>query len=63
MLTGRAIVTTTIILVTGFWLLLLASFNPNVYFGLLCGLAVGFGLIADLIVLPAAFMVIRPRLD
>jgi predicted RND superfamily exporter protein len=63
LLTGRAIVTTTLVLVCAFWLLLLASFNPNVYFGLLCGLAVAFGLVADLVVLPAALMLIRPRLD
>jgi len=63
LLTGRAIVTTTVVLVCGFWLLLLASFNPNMYFGLLCGLAVAFGLVADLVVLPAALMLLKPRLD
>jgi len=63
LLTGRAIVTTTVVLVCGFWLLLLASFNPNMYFGLLCGMAVAFGLVADLLILPAALMLIRPRLD
>ncbi|MEE2829567.1 MAG: MMPL family transporter [Myxococcota bacterium] len=63
LLTGRAIVTTTIVLVCGFWLLLLASFNPNIYFGLLCGLAVLCGLVADLVVLPAALMLIKPKLD
>lgn len=63
LLTGRAIITTTIVLVCAFWLLLLASFNPNVYFGLLCGLAVAFGLVADLVVLPAALILIKPRLD
>lgn len=63
LLTGRAIITTTVVLVCAFWLLLLASFNPNVYFGLLCGLAVAFGLVADLVVLPAALNLIKPRLD
>jgi len=63
LLTGRAIITTTVVLVCAFWLLLLASFNPNVYFGLLCGLAVAFGLVADLVVLPAALILIKPRLD
>jgi len=63
LLAGRAIITTTVVLVCAFWLLLLASFNPNVYFGLLCGLAVAFGLVADLVVLPAALNLIKPRLD
>ena len=62
MKTGRAVVTTSIVLTCGFWLMLFASFNPNIYFGLLCGLAILFGLVADLVMLPAALLLVKPRL-
>ncbi len=61
--TGRALVATTIILVAGFWVLTTASFRPNIYFGLLSGAAIGFALVADLVTLPAALAVVRPKLS
>jgi len=60
--TGRAITMTSIILVAGFWLLTLASFQPNIYFGLLCGIAILLALLANLVVLPAVLALVRPRL-
>jgi len=60
--TGRAITMTSIILVAGFWLLTLASFQPNIYFGLLCGIAILLALFANLLVLPAVLALVRPRL-
>ena len=62
MKTGRAVVTTSTVLALGFWLMLLASFNPNINFGLLSGLAIAIALVADLVVLPAALVVVRPEL-
>jgi len=62
MKTGRAVVTTSIVLVLGFELMLLASFNPNIYFGMLTGLAIAIALVADLVVLPAALVLIKPKL-
>ena len=62
MKTGRAVVTTSVVLVLGFELMLLASFNPNIYFGLLTGLAIAIALVADLVVLPAALVLIKPKL-
>ncbi len=62
MKTGRAVVTTSVVLILGFELMLLASFNPNIYFGLLTGLAIAIALVADLVVLPAALVLIKPKL-
>lgn len=62
LVTGRAIVTSAVILALGFWLMLLASFLPNINFGLLSGLAIAFGLLACLVVLPAALVVVKPEL-
>ncbi len=57
---GRAIVMTSAILTSAFWLMLLSSFYPNIYFGLLCGLTILLALVADLVVLPAA-LALAPR--
>ena len=58
---GRPIVATSIVLTAGFWVMMLATFRPNVNFGLLSGVAIMIGLMADLMVLPAALAVVRPR--
>ncbi len=62
MKTGRAVVTTSVVLTLGFELMLLASFSPNIHFGLLCGLAIAIALVADLVVLPAALVLVKPKL-
>jgi hypothetical protein len=59
---GRPIVVTSLVLVAGFWTLLFASFQPNIYFGLLSGLAILTALIADLMLLPALLHLVRPRI-
>ncbi len=62
LLTGRAIAMTSVILCGAFWLLLFASFNPNIYFGLLCGTAIALALVANLVVLTAALAYFKPRI-
>ncbi|MCO4770684.1 MAG: RND family transporter [Deltaproteobacteria bacterium] len=59
--TGRALVMTTAILVTAFASMLVASFTPNNNFGMLSAITIGLALVADLIVLPAAIALIKPR--
>ena len=51
--TGRALITTTLILSSGFFLLLFAGFRVNQIFGVVCGAAICFALVCDLLVLPA----------
>lgn len=51
--TGRALLTTSLILAFGFWTNLFSNFVPNQSFGLMSGIAVSIALICDLIVLPA----------
>ena len=62
LVTGRAIAMTSVILCGAFWLLLFASFNPNIYFGLLCGMAIALALVANLVVLTAALAYFQPRI-
>ena len=59
--TGRALVMTTVILVTAFGSMLVASFTPNNNFGLLSAFTISLALVADLIVLPAALALIKPK--
>ncbi len=59
---GRPILVTSAVLVAGFWSLLFASFQPNIYFGLLAGVTILMALLADLILLPAILRLVRPRL-
>ena len=58
---GRPILATGLVLTLGFWTLLFASFRPNVYFGFLSGVTIFTSLIADLVFLPAALRIVRPR--
>ena len=51
---GTAIISTTIILIIGFSMLMLSSFVPNFYMGFIGVVVIIFALIGDLIVLPAA---------
>ena len=60
---GRPIVSTSIVLALGFWVLCLASFRPNIHFGLLSGIAILMALFADLVVLPAAITLLRPKFN
>jgi predicted RND superfamily exporter protein len=53
---GKAIVTTSIILILGFLVLTLSAFEVNVTFGLLSAITIGFALIADFLFLPPLLM-------
>jgi hypothetical protein len=59
---GRPVVATSLILVAGFWVMMLGTFRPNVNFGLLTGVTIMIGVVADLMILPAALAVVRPRM-
>ena len=56
---GRAIITTSLILASGFSVLVLGSFAPSMYFGVVTAAVILIALIADLIVLPAALLLLR----
>jgi predicted RND superfamily exporter protein len=59
--TGRPIILTSVILSLGFATLLLGSFTPTLCFGLVSAFVLLAALAADLLVLPAALLVLRPR--
>ncbi len=54
--TGKAIVITTLILISGFLTLLLSSFGGTFYIGLFVGLTLLFALIVDLTLLPVLIL-------
>ena len=60
--TGRPILVTSLILAAGLSTLLAGSFQPAVYFGLIAALVVLVALGATLLLLPAALVLLRPRL-
>lgn len=59
---GQPIIITSIVLVAGFCVSTLGSFNPNVNFGLISAVVIVLALAADLVMLPAALKVLRPKL-
>lgn len=61
MTTGKAMIFTSIILFIGFIVLLTSSFSGTSTFGLLTAITLIVALIADLLVLPALILVIRPQ--
>lgn len=60
--TGRPIIVTSIVLAAGFSILCLGNFTPNISFGMVSAVVILTALVADLVMLPAALIVIRPRL-
>jgi len=50
------IMTTSLILIGGFGILVLSSFVPTIQFGFLCSLIMLFALISDLAILPAVLL-------
>jgi predicted RND superfamily exporter protein len=60
---GRPIIFTSIVLSFGFLVLIFASFNPVIHFGVLASAVIILALIFDLIVLPAilGFIGLTPR--
>ncbi len=61
--TGRPIIVTSLVLAGGFATLGLGSFRPNVAFGLVSAVVIVVALIADLGLLPAALLVLRPPVE
>mgnify|MGYP003309603885 FL=1 len=53
---GKAMVTTSIILILGFLVLMLSTFQVNVTFGLLSAITIGLALITDFLLLPPLLM-------
>ena len=57
---GNALATTTLVLSLGFMVLGLATVKSIAFFGLLCALAMVVALLADLLMLPALLVLLRP---
>ncbi len=55
---GRALVFTSVVLALGFWIFCLSDFVGTFNFGLLTGVTVLVALIADLVILPAAIVLV-----
>tara|TARA_R110000868_G_scaffold155691_3_gene382129 strand:- start:1266 stop:3596 length:2331 start_codon:yes stop_codon:yes gene_type:complete len=60
-ITGKALVVTTVLLVTGFGSFVFAEFVPNRTFGILCAQILIFALVIDLTLLPALLIKFRGR--
>ncbi|MFQ5866108.1 MAG: RND family transporter, partial [bacterium] len=58
---GRPIIYTSIVLSLGFLVLVLASFNPVVNFGILASIVIFLALVFDLVVLPAIMTFVGPK--
>ena len=58
---GRALFTTTLVLVAGFMIFVLSPFIPTAEVGVLTAMIIGFALVADLSLLPALLVIVdRP---
>ncbi len=57
---GRAILYAALTVIAGFFVLVLSKFTPTIYFGLLVGIAMVAGILADLILLPALLLTFKP---
>ena len=57
---GRAMLVTSFVLATGFYILLLATMNNEIHFGLLTGTAIVLALLSDFILAPALMVVLNP---
>lgn len=58
MITGKALVITTVLLVVGFGAFVFGEFVPNRNFGMLCSMILALALLTDLFFLPALLLVI-----
>ena len=57
--TGRALLITSLVLCTGFFILMTASLNHLVRFGLFTGITILFALAADFLLAPALMVVLK----
>ena len=55
---GRALLTTTLVLVAGFLIFVFSPFVPTAQVGVLTAMIIGFALVADLTLLPALLMLV-----
>jgi len=60
---GRALFTTTIVLVAGFLVLAMSSFQINAGMGLLTAIVISFALAVDFLLLPAILMKFEEKKD
>ena len=60
---GRAVFTTTAVLVAGFLILLAAPFIPTAQVGLLTALIIAFALVADILLLPPLLLALDRRVN
>jgi len=58
--TGRALLITSLVLCTGFFILMFASLNHLVNFGFFTGITILIALVADFILLPALMVLLSP---
>ncbi len=58
---GRPIIVTSICLAAGFAVLTFGSFTPNINFGVISAIVILLALACDLVVLPAALILVRPK--
>lgn len=58
LVTGKALIITTVLLVTGFGSFVFADFVPNRNFGMLCAMILALALLTDLLFLPALLLTI-----
>jgi hypothetical protein len=56
--TGLAMLTTTIVLTTGFWLFMFATLQNLFLFGFLTGMTLVFAFLADVIIAPALLAIV-----
>ncbi|MCB9476520.1 MAG: RND family transporter [Deltaproteobacteria bacterium] len=61
--TGRAIVLTSVVLALGFAVLMTSNFKANATFGMLSALLMAVALLADMVVLPALLILIKPKMS
>ncbi len=59
--TGHAMLVTTLVLATGFWLFMFATMNNLFFFGLLTGITLVFAFLADIIIAPALMALIMGK--
>ena len=59
---GKPIVITTLLLFSGFFVLVFGSIVPTQMFGVLTAFSMVFALIGDLFVLPALILILKPKL-
>ena len=59
--TGKAIVFTSVVMAGGFWVICFSDFRPNIYLGLLTGVAMIAALLGDLLLLPICVQLFGPK--